>query len=188
MKKSVGHKGNVEGTTGPGTSNVSLSAYLGKWIIRFHYRLGTWVPHVLEELHCWCLQSPSSCNYILHLLRMSRLNYKSWGGKKWLQLSVAVKAVRSPWWDPLPCVHRSRSPESQQSQHEEQRWKGDRETSSKTSRKSPVKHQWWKPKGRLPESSSNRALMIYWNIYNSTRYHRGSHVQFWVPNTLTRNL
>lgn len=81
MEKSVVRKGDVEGTTGPWTSNVSLSAYLGKWIIRFHCRLGTWVPHVLKELHCWCLQSPSSCNYILHLLRMSRLDYESWEKK-----------------------------------------------------------------------------------------------------------
>jgi hypothetical protein len=129
MEKSVVRKGDVEGTTGPWTSNVSLSAYLGKWIIRFHCRLGTWVPHVLKELHCWCLQSPSSCNYILHLLRMSRLDYESWEKKKWLQLSVALKPVRSPWWDPLPGVHRNKFPEVAQSQHEEWRWKGKRGSS-----------------------------------------------------------
>lgn len=111
MEKSVVRKGNVEGTTGPWTSNVSFSAYLGKWIIRFHCRPGTWVPHVLEELCCWCLHSASSCNYILHLLRMSRLDYESWEKKKWLQLSVALKPVRSPWWDPPPGVCRSKSPE-----------------------------------------------------------------------------
>lgn len=79
MGEAVLTKGNAEKTTGPWTSNVSLPAYLGEWVIRFHGPPGTWVTHVRQELPRWCLQSASSCNYILHLLRMSRLDCKSWG-------------------------------------------------------------------------------------------------------------
>lgn len=79
MGEAVMTKGNAEKTTGPWTSNVSLPAYLGEWVIRLHGPPGTWVTHVLQELPCWCLQSASSCNYILHLLRMSRLDCKSCG-------------------------------------------------------------------------------------------------------------
>lgn len=74
---------------------------------------GAWVTHMQEELSRWCMLSVSSCNYILHLLRASRLDCESWGKKKWLQLSGALEQMGIPGGGPFPRAHRSsKSPEA----------------------------------------------------------------------------
>lgn len=161
MEKWVMSKGNVEKTTGLWTSNVSLAAYLGKWIIRFHCPLGTWVTHVLEELLCWCLQSASSCNYILHLLRMSRLDCESWGGKMTAAFCSPQASGNFLVGFSSQCTQEwaVRSLNSVSMKNEDEKERGGFLLN--------VKQQWQKLKGMLPETSGE---VFKWLVVIITNY------------------